>query len=220
MRRNALKSVCLTMVLFFVLPVLAASAQTVTKTASQSQKKSQTVKVQVNDNAKVSVKDTVIVVTKVNNMTYSAGNAANKSDTIILSGNGKSEEKKFIVFNNDSKGHTGNDSVRVTCIVTTGDSMDNKAIHDLKWLGDGKRMIIMKDANGGNFDLPTPPPGAQVRVGYPLHDAFAFDPTDSDIVSYKKKDMGKGQEKITIIRKKKTKPAEIRNIEIKEEKLK
>jgi hypothetical protein len=33
-------------------------------------------------------------------------------------------------------------------------------------------------------------------------DPFAFDPTDTTIVSYNKKDMGKGLEKITIVRKK------------------
>ena len=202
------------MVLVWILPVSRASAQTITSTGSQTQKKSQTISVQVKDNAKVAVKDTIIVVTKVNNLTYSAGNVAFNTDTIILSGDGTSRERKFIVFNNDSKGHTGKDSVRVTCIVTTGDTLDNKPIHDMKWLGDGKRMIIMQDESGRNFDLPTRPPGTRVRTGYPLHNSFALDPTDSDIVSYKKKDIGKNQEKITIIRKKKTNPAEVRDIEM------
>ena len=35
-----------------------------------------------------------------------------------------------------------------------------------------------------------------------VRNPFAFDPTDPTIVSYKKKDVGKDEEKITIVRKK------------------
>jgi hypothetical protein len=35
-----------------------------------------------------------------------------------------------------------------------------------------------------------------------VRDPFAFDPTDPTIVSYQKKDVGKDEEKITIVRKK------------------
>ncbi len=217
MRVNILNFACLALIPVWVYPVIDASAQSVTPTGSQSQKKEHTVRVLANDNGKVTKKDTVIVIRKGNNISYSAGNVIYKSDSVFLTGDVKTNEKMVTVFIIDGKRHTGKDSVKTTCIVSTGDAPENKAIHDLKWLGDGKRMIIMQDASDWNLDLATPPPVARLSMGKLMKDSFSFDPTDPDIVSYKKRNVGKDQEKITIIRKKRTKSAELRNIEVREE---
>ena len=217
MRRNNLSFAGVAFVLVLIFPGISALAQSVTPKGNQSQTKEHTVRVLLNNNGQITESDTVIVVKKGDNLTYSAGNAVIKADTIILSGDGKTRERKVTVIINDNKGSSGKDSVRATCIVTSGDTLGNRAIHDMKWLGDGKRMIIMQDTGGRNFDVAAPGPGTQIRMDNPWRDPFAFDPSDPDIVSYKKKDVGKDQEKITIIRKKKTRPAEVKNVEVKVE---
>ena len=55
----------------------------------------------------------------------------------------------------------------------------------------------------GDGMVPPPPPVPHVRAfRFAGGDPFAMDPNDKDIVSYHRKDMGKGLEKITIVRKK------------------
>lgn len=213
-----MKIVCLTIIFVWLSDVSGAFAQSATSAGSKSQKKEQTVIVRVNKNGSVTEKDTVIIVTKGEKLSYSADNVAVKVDTVILAGDGKSKEKQVTVFVNNSKGTSGKDSVRTTCFVTTSDTAANKAIHNLKWLGDGKRMIIMQDAGSGNPDFPVLPDGAQVRMNYTVPDTFAFDTSDPDIVSYKKKDIGKDKEKITIIRKKKSTTTGVKNIGVNIEK--
>ncbi|MCE1197687.1 MAG: hypothetical protein LWW85_01855 [Marinilabiliales bacterium] len=64
----------------------------------------------------------------------------------------------------------------------------------------GDVMTIVPD---GEMVPPVPPvPPIHVRGFRMGGDPFAFDPNNSDIVSYDKKDIGKGLEKIVIIRKK------------------
>ena len=74
-----------------------------------------------------------------------------------------------------------------------------------------KKFVIIRD--GGNMAfigpdgemIPPPPPmpGMHVR-SFKMQggDPFAMDPNDDDIITYDKKDIGKGLEKITIVRKK------------------
>ena len=76
----------------------------------------------------------------------------------------------------------------------------------------GKKIVHLNfGENGRGFGpdcdmIPPPPPPMppfHVRAfGMDQGDPFAMDPKDPDIVSYDKKDIGKGLEKITIIRKK------------------
>jgi hypothetical protein len=111
------------------------------------------------------------------------------------------KEKRVTVTVIESADGTGNSS---TYSYTIGDSLQRK--EGQKGVGSfsGKKMIITKNGKSQNFDFPAPRPSVKgYRIkGYPQRDSFAFDPADTTIVSYKKKDMGKGLEKIIIVRKK------------------
>ena len=76
-----------------------------------------------------------------------------------------------------------------------------KIIH----MGDEGNVISPDDLN--NSDLmppPPPPPPPPFMNGQFGTDPFAFGTNNASIISYTKKDIGKGLEKITIIRKKQT----------------
>jgi hypothetical protein len=76
----------------------------------------------------------------------------------------------------------------------------------------GKKVVrVHKDGNmtwiaadGEMIPPPPPPPAPPVHFKtFKFHgDPFAFDPNDDDIITYDKKDIGKGLEKIIIVRKK------------------
>ena len=67
--------------------------------------------------------------------------------------------------------------------------------------------------------LPPPPPMPPMGMGHPrFHqggDSYAFDTKDESVISYEKKDMGDGTEKITIIRKKRDAPHSPKEVKIK-----
>jgi len=69
--------------------------------------------------------------------------------------------------------------------------------------GDGD-VISMGDSEDNEFlpPPPPPPPPPFMMNGQFSGDPFSFDTNDASIISYDKKDIGKGLEKITIIRKK------------------
>ena len=70
------------------------------------------------------------------------------------------------------------------------------------------RSISIFDGPEGDEMLPPPPPPMSPNSQFIIHkrfgDPFAFDSKDPSVISYEKKDIGKGLEKITIIRKKQT----------------
>ena len=76
----------------------------------------------------------------------------------------------------------------------------------------GKREIIRvkrfeKERMGGESDLLLPPPPMPPHSSFMRHqpfggDPYAFDTRDESVVSYEKKDIGNGLERITIVRKK------------------
>jgi hypothetical protein len=68
--------------------------------------------------------------------------------------------------------------------------------------------------------IPPPPPVPPFHMkSFKLSggDPFAMDPDDKDIISYDKKDIGKGLEKITIIRKKQSSKSEEKEVQVKVE---
>lgn len=75
-------------------------------------------------------------------------------------------------------------------------------------IGEGENFPF-GDKDGDVLMPPPPPPPPMPPFPVEFHqrfsgDPFAFDPDDAAIISYDKKDIGKGLEKITIIRKKQT----------------
>jgi hypothetical protein len=129
-----------------------------------------------------------------------AGNPQEKEQTVkvVIKKEGKLIEKDT-TFSDKGKG-----SKSYTYTYTIGDTLQNDIPAKVARLGDQKRLIIMQESEGDTFDIRVPPPvNAAVWVeGHQTRDPYAFDSSDPNIVSYKKKDIGKGQEKITIVRKK------------------
>lgn len=216
MRRNFFTLMGTFLALVIIFHGLNLTAQTITSSGGVPQKKERVIKVLVTDHGKLTEKDTIIVVSNGSSASFSAGNAVFKADTIILSGNGKTMESTVTVFDNKGKGNLAKDSVKTTYTFISTDSALNEPVGDMKWLGGGKPNIIMKKDGGNAFYFQGPP--SRVHVGYPLEDPFSLGGSDPDIVSYKKKDIGKGQEKITIIRKKRVLPSMTKEAEIKIEK--
>jgi len=159
-------------------------AQTVVKTSGQPQKKEQQIKVVVKEDPKQVEKGMTIM-----------------ADTIYHQMGDDLKNKKVTVTVIESKEGRGKSN---TYTYTISDSLQNKEAHKTVRSDSDKKMIFMKSGDGENFDLPTPPPSARAYriMGHSMRDPFAFDPADTSIVSYNKKDMGKGLEKITIVRKK------------------
>jgi hypothetical protein len=81
---------------------------------------------------------------------------------------------------------------------------------------------IGKDGNFSSFDgkgMFSPPPPALPRSSVLLHrqlvgDPYAFDTKDESVISYEKKDIGNGLERITIVRKKKAEKNENKEVKV------
>jgi len=82
--------------------------------------------------------------------------------------------------------------------------------HKIVRMGEGDDNLAVDDQDG-EILMPPPPPPPPPMPPFPFEfnqrfntDAFEFDARDNAIISYDRKDIGKGLEKITIIRKKQT----------------
>ena len=170
------------------------------------QNKEQRVKIIIDENGKVTKIDTTFnlpdekaLQAKVDSMMKKLekeGKLAGEHKVIILRGGDQmkhmqhSGDKQFEVFYNT------NDSGKVTHarrIIRMGDGGD----------------VVLDNIEGDM--IPPPPPMPPMPPMAPGHmkvmrfgggDPYAHDPDNADIVSYEKKDIGKGLEKITIVRKK------------------
>ncbi len=99
------------------------------------------------------------------------------------------------------------------------DSNGVKGEKKVVMIGNGNGMATF-DSDGDMMPPPPPPPPPPFHMnGFRMTrgDAFAMDPDNKDIISYDKKDIGKGLEKITIVRKKHTPGAEGKEVEMKVE---
>ena len=92
----------------------------------------------------------------------------------------------------------------------SGDSGQMKHMRKIIRMGKDGDVISFNDSEDNEL-LPPPPPLPPLPPTPPFEmnrqfggDPFAFDTNDESIISYDKKDIGKGLEKITIIRKKRT----------------
>ncbi len=166
------------------------------------QKKEQHIKIVMNQNGKEVKIDTTfnmldekVLQDKVDSIMNKLDKSGN-SKVIILRGGGASAhsfhsgnmpgENQFEVFYNS------NDSGKVR--------HERKVIRMEK--GDP---VVITDNLSGDMMPPPPPPPPPFHVKsfrVTADDPYAHDPANADIVSYEKKDIGKGLEKITIVRKK------------------
>ena len=146
-----------------------------------------------------------------------------ESDTTIVGGEDKAKVKvqKEMIILADSVFHQTGDNLkdrRVTVTVTDdsekgdktstftysiGDTLKNDLERKVIRLNDGKRMIFMQggeDAASNSSGLTKDSSGKRNVRG--VQDRYSKDASDPNIVSYSKKDIGKGLEKIVIVRKK------------------
>ena len=193
------------------------------KDQKAQQKKEQHVKVMVSQNGKTIKIDTTfnlpdekLIQFKVDSIIAKygkGGNAAGDGKVIIL------RDGNHMSMSQGGKDSPGEEQVSV--FYTTNDS--GKIKHERKVIRMEKNgnSIVMHDMYGDMIPPPPPAPFVHgVRVqGFrlPGGDPFAFNPEDADIVSYDKKDIGKGLEKITIIRKKQVERTQKKDVEVKVE---
>lgn len=174
------------------------------------QKKVQRVKVVVNKDGKETKIDTTfnlpdekMISFKVDSMLKKLdveGIASGKSGVVIHRG-GKA------MYLNHPKGANLPGEEQFDIFIQHGDSgkMTNKK--KIIRIGEGENFSF--GDSEGDLLVPPPPPPPPPVPPFPIEfhqlfsgDPFAFDPDDAAIISYDKKDIGKGLEKITIIRKK------------------
>ena len=125
-------------------------------------------------------------------------------------------------------------------IIRDGKGMKSFVTADKNIPGDEQLEVIVQDSDSDNVAparkiirikggrsealyndefLPPPPPMPPMGMSYSrFHqggDSYAFDTKDESVISYEKKDMGDGTEKITIIRKKRDAPHSPKEVKVK-----
>lgn len=109
------------------------------------------------------------------------------------------EGKRFTWSRRDGKDLPGSEQFDV--IVQSGDSGKMKHERRIVHIGPGDYVTTF-DQDGDMLPPRPPMPPQRVKAfRFAGGDPFVMDPNDKDIVSYHRKDLGKGLEKITIVRK-------------------
>jgi hypothetical protein len=180
--------------------------------ADAPQKKEQHVKVVINQDGKETKIDTTFNLSDEKMINFKVDSMLKKldikgieneaSDMVVLLG------EKARYWNQLSRENMPR-TEQFDILIQNGDS--GKVMHKRKIvrLAEGNDNLSDGDDPGDNLMPPPPPPPVPP---FPLEyhqrfnfDPFALDPNDDAIISYDKKDIGKGLEKITIIRKKQNK---------------
>ena len=194
MQRTFLR-IALSFVMIFCLAPLSYASTAIAENNDLPQQKVHHVKMLINKDGKLTEKDTTLV-SEDKTMTFAiAGNANSDSD--------KASDKKITVTVNDEKVTDNKGDHVKTFIFTPGDTLQKNIVRKFVRTKDGKPLIIMQNSEGENVGTSTIPAHGEQRVILrKMKDPFAFNPNDTNIISYSKKDIGKGKEKIVIIRKK------------------
>jgi len=208
----------------FLTTTLFSYGQTAEKKAPapKEQKKEQHVKVMVSQNGKVVEIDTTFNFTDEKVVKFKVDSMLKRLDVA----DSESDDNKIIIIRKGKEmhmSHTGGNGPGEEQISVFYHSNDSNAIKEGKKViryGDGGKVVMLY--NDGDMVPPPPPPppmpGMHVK-SFKMHggDPFAMDPNDQDIITYDKKDIGKGLEKITIVRKKRTENQQSKEVEVKVE---
>ncbi len=169
------------------------------------QKKEQHVKVMVSQNGKVTKIDTTFNFSDEKIIKFKVDSMLKKLDI----SDSESDDNKVIIIRKGKNMHMsqheganmpGGEPNNVYYIKSDGGGMKGEK----KFVQiDDEKQVVMFDHNGEMIPPPPPMPGVHVR-SFKMQDGdpFAMDPNNKDIITYEKKDIGKGLEKITIVRKK------------------
>jgi len=191
-------------------------------TEKKEQKKEQHVKVVVNQNGKQIKIDTTFHFADDKLIKLKVDSLLKKLDVV----DGKDGNANIFIMRSNGKtsmgSHAGGNmpgEQQIQVFYENGDSGKVKGMHKVIRIRDGASVVV--EGMDDNMMPPPPPPpppmpGMQIRsFSMAGGDPFAMDPNDADIVTYDKKDIGKGLEKITIVRKKHTPSPDEKNIELK-----
>jgi hypothetical protein len=194
------------------------TAQTATTPKSEQKKEQQHVKVMVSKNGQVTKIDTTFNFADEKVIKLKVDSILKKLEVV----DGKSDDANVVIIRKDGKTHrmshseaNGSGEQKFNVFYQSGDSGKMKKEMRVISIGDGGDFAAF--GPDGNMMPPPPPPPPPYHVrGYRINggDPFAMDPNNKDIISYDKKDIGKGLEKITIVRKKQTSP-ETKDVEVK-----
>lgn len=200
----------------FLATTLLSFGQT-TKSAmvtKSDQKKEQHVKVMLSQNGKVTKIDTTFNFADEKLIQLKVDSLLKKLEVV----KGKEGEPNVIIM----RGMGPNGGNRTYSVMyNNSDSNGVKSEKKIVMIGHGKGITTFD--SDGDMMMPPPPPPPPMP---PFHvngfrmtrsDPFAMDPDNKDIISYDKKDIGKGLEKITIVRKKHTPAADEKKVEMKVE---
>jgi hypothetical protein len=133
-----------------------------------------------------------------------------KQDILILQGG---KQMKCIVTDNGS----GPGEEQFNIFIQEGDSGKMKNMRKVIRVNGRNNSIITEDIEGGDMVPPPPPmpPHAILMHKQLKGDPFAFDTRDNSVVSYEKKDIGNGLERITIVRKIRDKHPQKKEVNVK-----
>jgi biopolymer transport protein ExbD len=207
--------------LFLMTTILSFGQTAKTAPATKSdQKKEQRVKVMVSQNGKVTNIDTTFNFPDEKLVKLKVDSLLKKLEIV----DGKDGNADIVIIKGDGNMHWGQKSggsraggkeMKVFYMQGDSGSMKNqkKVVHIMR---DGE--VTMFGHDGDMMPPPPPPPPFRVQ-GFKVSggDPFAMDPDNKDIISYDRKDIGKGLEKITIVRKKQTPPTDAKQVEVKVE---
>jgi hypothetical protein len=135
---------------------------------------------------------------------------AGKQDVLILHGG---KQMKCTVTDNGS----GPGEEEFNIFIQEGDSGKMKNMRKVIRVNGRNNNIITEDVEGSDMIPPPPPmpPHAIIMHKQLKSDPFAFDTRDESVVSYEKKDLGNGLERITIVRKIRNKHPQKKEINVK-----
>ena len=187
------------------------------------QKKEQKVKVIVKKDGKETKIDTTfnlpdekMINWKVDSMLTKLGIERNDSDRLNVLIHHPGKRMKYM-----NRGGTNlPENEQFDVLIQQGDSGMTKHIRKIIRMGENGDIISLGDMEDNEFLAPPPPPPPPppfMMNGHFGNDPFAFDTNDENIISYEKKDIGKGLERITIIRKKKEENKENREVQVRVE---
>ena len=190
------------------------------------QKKVQRVKVMVNKDGKTTSIDTTFNLADDKAVQVKVDSILKKVQ-IVGAGDGKAvvhmHNGAKVVRLSKNSGNNSTGSQQFDVFITTDDSTSKEHEKRIIYFGDNGKMEFSGDMDPNGMVPPPPPPPlpplpnnshSYIQFGA---DPFSFDTKDASIISYEKKDIGKGLEKITIIRKKRTDNDSNKNVEVKVE---
>ena len=193
------------------------------------QKKVQRLKVLVNKDGKTTTIDTTFNLADEKAVQVKVDSILKKVQ-IVGKGDGKSivhmRNGAKVVKMSKSSGNNSTGGQQFDIFISGDDSTGKSDEKRIIYFGDNGKMEFSGDIDPNGLVPPPPPPPPPLAQPTPLQnygnfhfgvDPFSFDTKDESIISYEKKDIGKGLEKITIIRKKRVEKEINKDVEVKVE---